>query len=633
MEPPAADEPPRQENPEPANYGRTPDTAIPYRNFTEPYRRFFEEQIEFLGSGREKAPPADLEAVPIGFFAPAGSAPDADLGQYMLEGATLAIERANAEDGYRGIPFELVLREDLGLWGASSNEMVAFRYEDEVVAVIGSIDGANTHIALRAALKIQMPMVNTGTTDPTLTETRIPWLLRCMADDRQQGYALAYHIIEECGLEKIVALRVNDRYGRTGIAEFRDAARRLKDPLRAELRWDRGEREFGSQLERIAALAPEAIVVWGNAADTAALVREIRRRGIPVRIFGSDRLASPAFLEAAGPAAEGVVAAATWDPTRDDPKLRAFAESFARRFDHPPEAFAAHAYDGTRILIEAVHEGGLNRVAIRDALHQFASYEGVSGPIVFDTTLNDIGPVYLATVRKGRFQYRRFSFEKMSQAERGVAPYRRLAESPPAARSPERLGAHGNAPRIGCFLPLDETGQAVVRGIREALAEDRAAHPAEPAIELIVRDARGGWGQATSGLVEMVMDESVLAVIGSTERTGTHLIETLAAKLHLSVVALCGEDPTITQIPLPWVFCVAPSRVAEADAEDGAALGYDAAAVTIGRIRAGARSRRGLRDALAGGDWHRGRTGTFRFDGLGNRREWRREPSSAAEEG
>ena len=34
-------------------------------------------------------------------------------------------------------------------------------------------------------------MVNTGTTDPTLTETAIPWILRCMADDRQQGYALA----------------------------------------------------------------------------------------------------------------------------------------------------------------------------------------------------------------------------------------------------------------------------------------------------------------------------------------------------------------------------------------------------------------------------------------------------------
>ena len=36
-------------------------------------------------------------------------------------------------------------------------------------------------------------------------ETNIPWLLRCMADDRQQGYALAHHIYKEAGIEKVAA--------------------------------------------------------------------------------------------------------------------------------------------------------------------------------------------------------------------------------------------------------------------------------------------------------------------------------------------------------------------------------------------------------------------------------------------
>jgi ABC-type branched-subunit amino acid transport system substrate-binding protein len=66
---------------------------------------------------------------------------------------------------------------------------------------------------------------------------------------------------------------------------------------------------------------------------------------------------------------------------------------------------------------------------------------------------------------------------------------------------------------------------------------------------------------------------------------------------------------------MPWVFCVAPG-----DRTSGAhALGYDAAAVTLARIRSGVHSRRGLRDALATGDWHEGMTGTFRFDPLGRR--------------
>ena len=235
--PPMEEVKPEKEAP---NYGKAPDSMIPFRNFRNPYARFFDEPVGFLGTGRYEG--ADHETARVGFFAPVEPAADADIGQNMFEGVQLAFEQANAEGGYEGVPFELVIRQDIGLWGASSNEMAAFKYEDNALAVIGSIDGGNTHIALRVALKTQTPMMNTATTDPTLTETAIPWLMRCMADDRQQGYALAQHIYRERNIKSVVALRVNDRYGRMGMMEFRDAARRLGHPLRAELRWNRGER-------------------------------------------------------------------------------------------------------------------------------------------------------------------------------------------------------------------------------------------------------------------------------------------------------------------------------------------------------------------------------------------------------
>lgn len=604
------------DSPGPANYGRTPDTIIPFRNFHDPYLRFFQAPMEFLGAGRDYTPDVLPATVRIGLLGPLGSAPDGDLGQYMLEGVTLALEQANAAGGWRDIPFELVTRSDGGLWGASSNELVDFSYTDKVLAVIGSIDGASTHVALRVALKTGMPMVNTGSTDPTLTETNIPWLLRCMADDRQQGYALAEHIFNECKIDRIVAFRVNDRYGRTGISEFRDAARRLRHPLRAELRWERGDREFTAQLDRIAELEPEAIILWGNAADAAAVVREIRRRKMDVRIFGSDRLASRAFLDAAGLAAEGVVAAASYSPVSDLPRRRAFVEAFTARFDRVPETFAAHGYDGANILIEAIRTAGLNRVRIRDALYACTRHDGVTGPILFDTTLNDIGPVYLATARDGRFEYRRVNFSPAAPRAGGETPYRAMAQSPPAARSPDRGADRAPAVlRIGCFLPLDETGRAAVDGINAAIARDAALHPGGTPVELVLRDARAAWGDNAGGLAEMVLQDEVLAVIGSTGRRGTHLAEMLAAKLHFPVMTLCGTDPTINLIPMPWVFCVAPG-----DRTFGAhALGHDAAAVMLARIRSGVHSRRGLRDALATGDWHEGMTGTFRFDSLGRR--------------
>ncbi len=623
-------------------YAKTPDTLIPYREFREPYARFFQTIAEFLGSGRDKTSAQTPRTVRIGLFAPTGSAPDADLGREMIEGVQLAIEQANTAGGYKGIPFEIVQRADTGLWGASSNEMVAFSYQDDVLAVIGSVDGANTHIALRVALKTKMPMVNTATTDPTLTETAIPWMLRCMADDRQQGYALAHHIIEECGIGNIVALRVNDRYGRMGIQEFRDAARRLKKPLRAELRFERGDRDFAVQLDRIDRLNGEAVVVWANASDAGAIVQAIRARHRtgdkpPLRIFGCDRLVSAAFLRAAGESAEGVVAVATYDPTQNRDRYMDFSVAFGARFGHKPGTFAAHAYDGASILIEAVRDAGLNRVRIRDALAGRRRFEGVTGPIEFDTTQNDVGPVYIATVQDNRFVYRKARFtDSAGRADCGRAPYRAVSESPPVARPPSHPANVKATLRVGCFLPLDDAGRAVVRGVQMALAKDAARHPDRTAIELLVRDARGPWGDSAASLVNLVFKEEVLAVMASTERRGTHLAQMLAAKMHFPVIAFCEDDPTITQIPMPWVFSM-PGPPQPIDpgfsgqyserfgmrADQYAAWGFDAGTMIAEQIRAGAHDRLALRNGIAGRGWIPGVSGTFRFDALGNRQEVR----------
>ncbi len=385
-------------------YGNTPKELLPYRRFQTPYKYFFTEPQAFLGPGREKATPTGLEAVKIGFMGPLGGSAEAPLGRRMLQGATLALEEANGEGGYKGLPFVLVKRNDTGLWGASANELVKL-YDEDVWAVLGSIDGANTHIALRAALKLEIPIVNTGSTDPTLTETRIPWIIRCIADDRQNGYALALYIFEQKGYTRVAMLRDNNRYGRTGIVEFRDAARRLGYPLLFELRYTTGDTDFTAQLERIRRASAEAVVIWGNAKEAGLIVRQMRDMGMQTAVFGADRLVAGEFLRTAGQAAEGVVVTSPYNPDSDDPVLREFQRRYYQRFGEWPDEFAAHAYDGMTILIRAIRSAGLNRVRIRDALMAVKTFRGVTGEIVFDATNNDIGPIWLAEVRQGKFYF------------------------------------------------------------------------------------------------------------------------------------------------------------------------------------------------------------------------------------
>ena len=388
-----------------SNYGNTPDEIVPYRGFRAPYMEFFAERQPFLGTGRDEAPPPGLPSVRIGVLAPLGDvSAESALGQRMLQGATLAVEEANAAGGYQGLPFELVVRDDVGPWGSSSNKFVELA-DEAVWAVLGSIDGQSTHIALRVALKLELPMVTSGSTDPTLTETRIPWYVRVNADDRQNCYALAAHIFSERGYRRVAMLRANTRYGRVGVAEFKDAARRLQRPLLLEMRYGTGDTDFTRQLQRIRDADAEAVVLWGDAEDMGRVVRQMRELGMDQPVYGPDRMLAPEFVRAAGPAGEGVIAADLWHPERPDPALHRFAARYRARFGVGPDAMAAHAYDGMNLIIDAIREAGLNRTRIRDAMSRLDAYDGVTGTIPFDPTLNDVGPVYLAVLETGAFRY------------------------------------------------------------------------------------------------------------------------------------------------------------------------------------------------------------------------------------
>jgi hypothetical protein len=81
----------------------------------------------------------------------------------------------------------LIIHNDVALSGASSFKALKMAFNEHVISTVGFIDGASTHIMLRVNLKLEVPIMHTGTPDPTVTETRIPWIIYDFPDDRQLG--------------------------------------------------------------------------------------------------------------------------------------------------------------------------------------------------------------------------------------------------------------------------------------------------------------------------------------------------------------------------------------------------------------------------------------------------------------
>src|ERR1051326_7838254 len=108
----------------------------------------------------------------------------------------LAFEEANALRTHKRLPFEVIEKADSPQSGSAANIAVEFA-DNDALAMIGTIDGDATHVALRAALKTETFIVNCSDPDPSLTETQIPCLLRILPDNRQQGYRLSVMQVKE----------------------------------------------------------------------------------------------------------------------------------------------------------------------------------------------------------------------------------------------------------------------------------------------------------------------------------------------------------------------------------------------------------------------------------------------------
>jgi branched-chain amino acid transport system substrate-binding protein len=558
-----------------APYAGEPADLSPYAKFAAPYDLNYIHPNIYSGAGRDVPEPKDVKEVRIGFFGPVAPNPESVFGLRMMHGAQLAVEEANAHGGYGGKPFTLIPHNDYdnwqaktvygedrptdpAIWGSASNETVKMVYDDQDWAIFGSISSESTHIALRVALRAEIPIVNSASTDPTIPETYIPWYFTDLQDDRVQCLTLARHIFTELGMKRVAILRVNSRYGRFGVIKLRDASRRLGHPIVIEQKYLPGDTDFTKQLQVIRSSRADAIVLWADETQAAGILKQMRAAGMKQRVFGAYRTLGPTLLAEAGDAAEGFEAVFPYDPTRNDPRWLDFNKRFEARFHEKPEQFASLAYDAMNALLDSICKAGLNRARIHDALANIEEYDGVTGHMIFDPNQKNVAPMYLGTVHNGAITYRIATMEKppavrqtpLARQEPTASltqPYARVGEDGVDYAGPHRTDLTGPI-RIVLFGP-----HAV-----------EVAHSPEVQAELASSTANGkqwallpvasdqNWGAASTQLVHALMDEHALAIV-ALDRDSAHLAEQLALKAFVPVVAL-SSDKKMTSTNIPWIF-------------------------------------------------------------------------------
>ncbi len=358
-----------------------------------PYQDFKQAGAGFYGDGREDPDPANLPAVRIGVLGPAKLRE----GLQQRTGIQLAIEDANRRGGYcpkqnpsgsdreevahdhgRCIPYEMIFRADDGPWGVGARQVVQLAYEDRVWAIIGGLDGQQTHLAELVVAKAWVPVVSPGATDSTIDYANVPWVFRAVPSDTEQVSALL-DLAEQRGYRHLVALTEIQREAHSGYLRLKEGTDRRHRPLEMHL-------EYSPQnpmeiIPRLSGVPVDALLIWGRAESALTLISGLRKAGIKVPILGPATLATPQVAQS--PESLGdLTVASPCDLSRSDPEYLAFARRFKERTGDSPSAVALYSYDVARLVIEAVEAGGLNRARIRDRLSA-TDFAGLTGKIVF----------------------------------------------------------------------------------------------------------------------------------------------------------------------------------------------------------------------------------------------------------
>ncbi|WBO68680.1 bifunctional serine/threonine-protein kinase/ABC transporter substrate-binding protein [Streptomyces camelliae] len=167
--------------------------------------------------------------------------------------------------------------------------------------------------------------------------------------------------------------------------------------------------DFAPAAAAAIAARAQAVVYCGNSPQrAAACARALRTAGFTGTAAAAQPVLDPAFLAAAGAAAEGWVFSSTWvDPVRLAPAAT-FVRAFTRRYGVPSvPAGAAEAYDALGMVAHVLTQSGTGPVDPGSLILPLRSlsYQGITRTFAFDASTGavQLNPgLFLWRIRRGR---------------------------------------------------------------------------------------------------------------------------------------------------------------------------------------------------------------------------------------
>ena len=312
----------------------------------------------------QERPTAQLPIVVGAVISQSGA--HAELAADYMKGLQLWREQINESGGLLERRVELRLLDD-NSQAVRARELYAQLVRDRTVdLLIGPYGSAATLLAAAETERARRVMVN-GAGPASAIHARGPRYLFQTAVPYSSYGGGVLEVAAQAGMRRLFIIARDDAASR----EMADAARNaaLKDfsPGAVEV-YRAGTIDFAAQVARARAAQAQAWIAFGDVRDAAEMVKTFKRLKYAPALFFANAAVHPRFISFLGQDAEFALGAVDFDARVRAP-ARAFAESFTRRWQAPPQLAAAEGYTAGVVLGAAVRAAGnLRQESVRTAL-------------------------------------------------------------------------------------------------------------------------------------------------------------------------------------------------------------------------------------------------------------------------
>jgi branched-chain amino acid transport system substrate-binding protein len=323
------------------------------------------------------------------------------LGKWEHKGVKLAIDEANAAGGIHGRRIELSVFDDQGI-AAKAAELAEKVGTGGFVAIFGSALSGNTLAMAPKLASLGIPAVTSGQA-PSLAALRNPYVFLNSATSTTFDETLAQHVVTQGGLTSIALISNEGAYGRGERTAFTAAlARRNLAPV-ADRVVKVGQKDFTDELTEIRQQSPQGLFIGAEEIQSGLIAQQARAMGITATLLGGAPMGTDVFLNTAGvDAVDGAIFTTPYPTNDENDATRAFAAAYQAAFGEAAEFHGAKAYDGARIVIQALlNTNGASGLELADAIRAVA-FNGLQGDFAYDTTGVGIHQTRVATIDDGR---------------------------------------------------------------------------------------------------------------------------------------------------------------------------------------------------------------------------------------